>query len=81
MQSSKHDVKQVLETVSGFSNPFSSRVEDNELFFLSSGVHAKPDIAKNLLEAQNISRKAVQDFIDLHSVDNLSFTTPLRATS
>ena len=74
-------MKQVLEAVSGFIHPFSSSVEDNGLFFLSSGVPAKPDIAKNLLEAQDISRKAVQDFIDLHLVDNLSFTTPLRATS
>ena len=52
MQSSKHDVKQVLEAVSGFINAFSSSIEDNELFFLSRGVPAKPDIAKNLLEAQ-----------------------------
>ena len=31
MQSSKHDVKQVLEAVSGFTNPLTSSVEDNEL--------------------------------------------------
>ena len=38
----------VLEAVSGFTNPFSSDVEDNELYFWSSGVTAKPGIAKFL---------------------------------
>ena len=48
-------MKQVLEAVAGFIDPLSSSVEDNELFFLSSGVPAKPDIAKLLhfLESHN----------------------------
>ena len=33
-------------------------------YFLSFGVPAKPDIAKNLIEADDIGRKAVADFID-----------------
>ena len=72
MQNSKHDVKQVLEAASGFTNPFTSSVEDNDLYFLSSGVPAKPGIAKNLFEAQEIGRKAVEDLIDSHLVENLS---------
>ena len=42
--------------------------------FLSSGVTAKPSIAKDLPEAQDIDRKAVEDFIDSHLDENLSFT-------
>ena len=44
--------------------------------FLSFGVPAKPGIAKDLLEAADIGRKAVVDFIDSVLVENLSFTTP-----
>ena len=43
-------VEQVQEAVSGFTNPFSSSFEDNELSFLSFGVPAKPDIAKDLIK-------------------------------
>ena len=44
----------------------SSSFEDNEveLYFLSVGVPAKPGIAKDLIEADDINRKAVADFID-----------------
>ena len=46
------------------------------MYFLYFGVPAKPDIAKNLIEADDISRKAVADFIDSLLVENLSFTAP-----
>ena len=48
----------------GFTNPFSSSFEVDELYFLSFGVPAKPGIAKYLIEADDIGRKAVADFID-----------------
>ena len=57
-------VEQVLEAVLGFTNPFNSSFEDNELYFLSFGVPAKPGIAKDLIEADDMGRKAVADFID-----------------
>ena len=44
--------------------------------FLSFSVPAKPDIAKNLIEADDIGRKAVADFIDSLLFENLSFTIP-----
>ena len=50
--------------MSGFTNPFSYSFEDNEQYFLSFGVPAKPGIAKDLIEANDIGRKAVEDFID-----------------
>ena len=77
----RRKVKRVLETVSGFTNPFSSSFEDNEVYFLSFGVPAKPGIAKDLIEADEIGRKAVSDFIDSLLVENLYFPTPLNATS
>ena len=39
------NVEWVQEAVSGFTNPFSSSFEDNELDFLYFGVPAKPGIA------------------------------------
>ena len=44
--------------------------------FLSFGVPAKPGIPKDLIEADDIGRKAVADFIDSLLVENLSFITP-----
>ena len=46
--------RRVLEAVLGFTNPFSSSFEDNELYFLSFSVPAKPGIAKELIEADDI---------------------------
>ena len=74
-------VERVLDAISGFTNPFSSSFEDNEVYFLSFGVPAKPSIAKDLIKAVDIGRKAVADFIDSLLVENLSFTTPKNATS
>ena len=62
--------------VSGFTNPFSSSFEYNELYFLFFCVPAKPGVAKDLIEADGIGRKAVADFFDSLLVENLSFTTP-----
>ena len=53
-------VERVQEAVSGFTYPFSSSFEDNEVYFLSLGVSAKPGISKELIEANDIGRKAVQ---------------------
>ena len=61
--------------MSGFTNPFSYSFKDNELYFLSFGVSAKRGIAKGLIEADDIGRKAVADFIDSLLAKNLSFTT------
>ena len=43
---------------------------------MSFGVPAKPGIAKDLIEADDICRKAVADIIDSLLVENLSLTTP-----
>ena len=69
-------VERILEEVSCFTNPISSSFEDNELYLLSFGVPAKPGIAKDLIEADDIGRKAVADFIDSLLLKNVSFTTP-----
>ena len=46
------------------------------MYFLSFGFPAKPGIAKDLIGADDIGRKAVADFIDSLLVENMSFTTP-----
>ena len=55
---------------------FSSSFEDNELYFLSFGVPAKPGIAKDLIEADDIGRKAVADFFDSLLVKKICLSHP-----
>ena len=45
-----------IEAVTVFTNPFSSSVEDNELYVLSLGVPAKPGKTKDLIEGDEIGR-------------------------
>ena len=49
--------------------------------FLSFSVPSKPGKAKNLIEADDIGKKAVADFIGSLLVEDLFFTTPQNATS
>ena len=46
------------------------------MYFLSFGVPVKSGIANDLIEADDVGRKAVADFIASFLVENLSFTTP-----
>ena len=64
--------------MSGFTNPFSYSFEDNELYFLFFGVPAKPGTAKDLIEANDIGRKAVADFIDSLLTKNSVFHNPIK---
>ena len=57
-------VERELEAVLGFTNPFSSSFEYNKLYILSFSVPAKPGIAKDLIEADDIGGKAHADFTD-----------------
>ena len=57
-------VERVLKAVSGFTNPFSSSFEDKESVLFAFVVPANPGIAKDLIEADGIVRKAVTDFTD-----------------
>ena len=71
-------VERVLEAVSGFTNLFSYSFEDNELYFWSFGVPAKPGIANDLIEADDIGRKAVADFIDSLLAKRSVFHNPIK---
>ena len=64
--------------MSGFTNPFSYSFEDNELSFLSFGVPARPGIANDLIEANDISRKAVTDFIHSLLAKKSVFHNPIK---
>ena len=66
----------MFEAVSDFTNHLISSFEVIERYVLSFGVPAKPGKAKNHIEADDIVRKAVADFIDSLLVENLSFTAP-----
>ena len=48
------------------------------MYFLSFGIPAKPGIAKDLIEADDIGRKAVADFIDSLLVENPVFHNPIK---
>ena len=56
IQGNDQDVKQVMASISSFTNPFCSDVNPNELYRLSSGVPAKPDVTNDLLKAQEIAK-------------------------
>ena len=58
--------QQLLEAVSGLTNYFSSSFKDKEMYVLSFGVPAKPGIAKDLNEADEIGKNVFADFIDSH---------------
>ena len=64
--------------MSGSTNPFSYSFEDNELYLLSFGVPAKPSIAKDLIEANNIGRKAIAEFIDSLLAKKSVFHNPIK---
>ena len=64
--------------MSCFTNPFSYSFEDNELYFWSFGVPAKPGIANDLIEADYIGRKAVADFIDSLLAKRSVFHNPIK---
>ena len=64
--------------MSGFTNAFSYSFEDNELYFLSFGVPTKPGIAKDIIEANDIGRKAVADFIDSLLAKKSVFHNPIK---
>ena len=69
IERSKQDVKRVIAAISGFTNPFCSDVNTNELYCLSSGVPAKPDVANDLLKASDIGRNAMEHFVKTRLVD------------
>ena len=48
------------------------------MYFLSFGVPAKPGIAKDLIEADDIGRKAVADFIASLLVKKSVFHNPIK---
>ena len=63
--------------MSGFTNPFSYSFEDNELYFLSLSVPVKPGIAEDLIEVNDIGRKAFADFIDSLLAKKSVFHNPI----
>ena len=69
IQNSEQDVKWMIAAISGFTNPFCSDVNPNELYCLSSGVPAKPDVADDLLKAPEIGRNAMENFVKKRLVD------------
>ena len=69
IQNSEQDVKRVIAAISGFTNPFCSDVNPKELYCLSSGVPAKPDVADYLLKASDIDLNTMQHFVKTRLVD------------
>lgn len=53
IQSSEDDVKIIVDAILGFTDPFQDDV--NELYCLSSGAPAKPDVSEDL-KGQKLAR-------------------------
>ena len=49
---SEHDVRKVTDAVYGYTNPFSVECCNDDMYCLSSGVPAKPDVAVTQLKAE-----------------------------
>ena len=79
IRNNERDVKRVNEAISGFANPFCSDVNADELYCLSSGVPAKPDVANDLLQAPGIDQKSMKDFIKSRLVErSVGFHEPIK---
>ena len=69
----------MIAAISGFTNPFCSDVNPNELYCLSSGVPAKPDVADDFLKAPEIGRNAMENFVKKRLVDKtVNFHDPIK---
>ena len=68
-------VELVLETMSGFTNPLGIVLKTMNCTFC---VPAKPGIAKDLIEADDIGRKAVADFTDSLLAKKYVFHIPIK---
>ena len=63
IQNSEKDVKRVIGAIAGFTDPFSSEINSNKLYCLSSGFPSKLDVIDDLLKAYNIGQSNIKDFI------------------
>lgn len=79
IQGCEADVNKVIEAICGFTNPFSTDNNPDELYCLSSGVPAKPDVAADLLKAYKIGQTAMEDFINSRLVNKTTdFHSPIK---
>ena len=71
--------KRLTDAISGFTNPFSSEINPDELFCLSSGVPAKPNVANDLLQAPDIGATSRDTFIRTRLVErSVGFHEPIK---
>jgi len=63
IQGSEASVQNDTEALCSFTNPFEIDTGLDELYWWSSGIPAKPEAATNLLDAVDIGRAAMKDFI------------------
>ena len=79
IQSTKRDVKRLTDAISGFTSPFGSEINPDELFCLSSGVPAMPNVANDLLQAPDIGAKSRDTFIRTRLVErSVGFHEPIK---
>ena len=69
----------IIDAISGFTNPFSSEINPDELFCLYSVVPAKPNVANDLLHAPDIGVKSMDTFIKSRLVErSVGFHEPIK---
>ena len=68
MKTSESNVKKVVDAICGFTNPFEVENRD-ELYCLSSGIPANSTVSDNLLQATDLGKKAMEQFIKERLVD------------
>ena len=58
MKTSESDVKKVVDTICGFTNPLKVENKD-DLYCLSSGIPGNSTVSDNLLQATDLEKKAI----------------------
>ena len=78
IKNSERDVQKVREAFSNFTNPFT--IEDKEeLFCLSSGVPASPDVTRDLQSAEAVGQQCFKEFIQSRFVEKtILFHDPIK---
>ena len=79
-QGSEKDVQQVVQTIQGYLNPFSTDNTD-KLYCLSSGVPASEQVEHDLLHVSEIGEAAMDDFVKYRLVEkSVLFHDPIKRT-
>ena len=76
---SETNVKKVIDAICSFTNQFNTERCAKQLYYLASGLPAKPDVATDLLNACKIGKASMEEFIQNRMVNQtVAFHYPIK---